>query len=217
MAKYGESYREFALEVIDECSSTAYPEDPSGTHNNVISAVVPVLEKQCGLTKDSAVIEFGAGKGQFLKALQDKIGLSSENITAINFVLEDACACNEKGYLSLAYDMHYAMPWDHSEVELVVLRHILEHSPFPLLILRRIYANINKGAFVYVEVPSPDSWANHEFNANHYSVMGAKMWASLFVKAGFSIKTNFDIDVPIPQPDGSILTDRYFGFILEVE
>lgn len=205
-------------EVISKCGSTAYSEPPTESHNAVITTVAAEIFKECHLNKKSYIVEIGAGHGQFLQKLHNLCKFRFKSVT-VNILEEDSYECSSKGFINVKKDMHdfteFGSNWLH-DADLVVMRHILEHSPFPFFILSNIYAILKKGSYVYVEVPAPDSWAEHEFNQNHYSVMGAKMWRSLFLKAGFTIKRDWNIQVGVPQPSGDTLTDTYFGFILEI-
>lgn len=204
--------------VIHDCSSTAYSEPPTDTHKAVICTVCSELVKECGLTDESRVLEIGAGHGQFLASLRGLL-LSTKKGIAVNVIHEDYLECLSNGFISVKSEMHDLIESKYTwfyDADLVVMRHILEHSPFPFFILRNLCGILKEGSYIYVEVPAPDSWANHESNPNHYSVMGANMWRSLFLKAGLTIKRDWNIQVPIPQPSGDILTDTYFGFILEV-
>jgi len=64
--------------------------------------------------------------------------------------------------------------------------------------------------YLYVEMPAPDTCCNHENNPNHYSVMGDRMWRSLFDKAGFTIRQCGVIGIEL-----EIGHDQYFWYILE--
>lgn len=205
-----------ADDLIFDSTKTAYSEEESATHSMVIKAVAPILIKECSISQNSLVCEIGAGPGILLSELK----LNSGCLTyAYNLLPEDIKECSKRVDYSWTGEMHEVVGSGYitEDYDLVVLRHILEHSPFPLLVLRNLCYTMKGGSYVYIEVPAPDTWANHESNPNHYSVMGANMWKSLFNKALFSrIVRDWTIQVPIPQPTGETLTDIYYGFILEV-
>jgi hypothetical protein len=65
---------------------------------------------------------------------------------------------------------------------------------------------------IYIEVPAPDCARQHEFNLNHYSILGQTQLAALLQRTGFNIdKFNtftFDVQYPadLSKPDGERLT-----------
>lgn len=94
-------------------------------------------------------------------------------------------------------------------IDLVWCRHTLEHSITPFGDLLAFFDVLTDDGGLYVEVPSPDTDCGHEFNPNHYSVMGDKMWKSLFDKAGFSVFDSGVIEFAL-----EIGKDQYFWYIL---
>ena len=80
-------------------------------------------------------------------------------------------------------DMH-AMPY-REEFDAVVAMHVLEHSPFPLLVLSLIHRALKPGGWLYVAVPRPCNKFCRKFG--HWSVMRAQMWNTLITGAGFEI------------------------------
>jgi len=72
------------------------------------------------------------------------------------------------------------------EFDAVVAMHVLEHSPFPLLVLRLIHRALKPGGWLYVAVPRPcDKFCSDGYG--HWSVMRATMWNTLLVGAGFRV------------------------------
>jgi len=88
---------------------------------------------------------------------------------------------------NLPDDMH-EMPY-RAEFDAVLAMHVLEHSPFPLYVLALINRALKPGGLLYVAVPRPcDKFCRVHYG--HWSVMRARMWATLIVGAGFSILRN---------------------------
>jgi len=200
--------------LIKECAKTAYAEKETSTHNNVIDSVAPVIVEVCGLGCHSLVLEIGAGSGPLSRKLND---LCSCSVITTNIVAEDCAAATSNGLFNYHHEMHGPIDF-LPEVEgpdLYIFRHVLEHSPCPMFILKQLYGTMKVGALIYIEVPLPDTPCHHEENPNHYSVLTASMWKNLAWKCGFVIRRDFYIDFGIPQADGSTVTDQYYSLILE--
>jgi SAM-dependent methyltransferase len=71
------------------------------------------------------------------------------------------------------------------EFDAVLAMHVLEHSPFPLLVLTLIRRALKPGGFLYVAVPRPCDKFCRKFG--HWSVMRARMWMTLIAGAGLKI------------------------------
>jgi len=81
-------------------------------------------------------------------------------------------------------DMHL-MEIDH-EYDGVYARHVLEHSPFPLLVMYNIHRAVRGGGWVVIVVPQPGS----EFVDNwvtHLADMSILQWTRIFSLAGFKV------------------------------
>jgi len=66
-----------------------------------------------------------------------------------------------------------------------------------------------------VEVPAPDTKRRHEANPNHYSVLGATMWAELFLRAGFVVEEQAVEEERLRDTrDAQIVEDRNLVFVL---
>lgn len=79
------------------------------------------------------------------------------------------------------YDMH---EFDIS-CEAVVIRHVLEHSPFPLLVLDRIYKSLKEQGYLIVIVPKPiKDWIVF---APHFTVFTDEGWRKLFKFCGYNL------------------------------
>jgi hypothetical protein len=67
---------------------------------------------------------------------------------------------------------------------------------------------------VYVEVPAPDCDRKHEFNPNHYSILGAQMWGALFQKAGFTITQANEQNLELFD-NGQKATEKNYMFVIQ--
>ena len=82
--------------------------------------------------------------------------------------------------------------------ELVWCRHVVEHSPFPLFTLCRLYElTADNGWCIMVSVVPP-----YMLTINgHYSVLSHEQWAAMIRQVGFTIKDL--VDRPF-EPNGII-------------
>lgn len=80
-------------------------------------------------------------------------------------------------------DMH-AMSYA-AEFDGALAMHVLEHSPFPLLVLRLIRRALVPGGFFYVAVPHVTrKWIKHPA---HFSVLDPRAWKRLLYDADFKV------------------------------
>lgn len=136
------------------------------------------------------VLDVGCGQGVALKRFK------SLNIKAIGITIgkEDYEICLKKGFDVKRMDQSF-LDFNNNQFDLVYARHVLEHSPFPLLTLFEFNRVLENNGLLYVEVP----WAEsiHTTNPNHYSMLGKMSWMHLFNKANFTIlnevKYNFNL------------------------
>jgi SAM-dependent methyltransferase len=93
-------------------------------------------------------------------------------------------------------------------VDFLFCRHSLEHSPYPIFTLMEYNRVLKQNGKLYIEMPAPDCPRAHEWNLNHYSILGRTQLAALLDRTGFGVDT-FDIltfDATFPkndnEPDG---------------
>lgn len=173
-----EKYRKQAL-------STVYSEpDTPEFHTPLIKGVVDLFLPLMELSTGSRIIDIGCGQGAFMEYMRQK---GFNDLLGVTLSPEDASACEQKGFLSLQCDFS-DLYVENNSVDLIWCRHALEHSPYPVFSLMEFNRVVKMGKYVYVEVPAPNlDDRNHEGNANHYSVLGDRMWVNLFQRTGFQI------------------------------
>ena len=189
-------------DLLHKLAATASHEPRTGTHDNLPKLVAPVALD--GFNEGSKVLDVGCGSGPFLELCRER-GIEAIGITVD---LVDLSACIGHGYKAHQMDMH-DLQFRDEEFGLVWARHSLEHSPFPLLALSEFKRVLAPGGRLYVEVPAPGTWCNHESNPNHYSIFTDKAWQWLFEKAGFDLVDLKFVDVVL---DGG--KDQYFSYLL---
>jgi ubiquinone/menaquinone biosynthesis C-methylase UbiE len=98
----------------------------------------------------------------------------------------DVDVCRAKGFEVHAMDQNF-MTFPDESFDVLWCRHVLERSVAPLFTLTEYRRLTKAGGLVYVEVPAPDTSAHHERRPNHYSVLSAGGWQSLFLRAGLHV------------------------------
>ena len=203
-----------------ECARAAYSETPEslGFHQKISHSawarVKPYLDPIGGKT----VLDVGCANGFALKMFEAD-GFRPENVTGITCSEADANEAWSRGVENVALlDMHEVRDLlaDSEYVEngfdLIWARHVVEHSPIPLFLLREFRAVMRPGTgLLYVEVPAPDTPCLHATNENHYSCFGREGWEGLFAKAGLATVDTWNFDVNV-EPG----LDHYFCWLLKV-
>ncbi len=115
-----------------------------------------ILSKARQIIPDaSRLLDFGAGKGQFLKIAK------SENWEGIG--IETATKRAEFGRKQYRVEILEGY-YSHGQIQagnfdLITLNHVLEHLPDPVGLLNRLLdANLAPGGICYIEVPRENSW-----------------------------------------------------------
>jgi len=92
-------------------------------------------------------------------------------------------------------DYHFwTAPWTY---DLVLCRHVLEHSPLPLLAMTKLYEFTADGGWCIAVTPLPPCNADYP---DHLSVMGRSAWISLARRVGFTVLDYAEA----PVGDGSL-------------
>ncbi len=174
--------------------STVYSEPEQGNfHTDLIPQMVDKFFKPLNIPVTASVLDIGCGQGTFMDVLS-KLGYV--DLIGITKSEDDARACYRKRYFTAQVDMS-DLPFESKSIDFIWCRHAIEHSPFPLFTLFEFNRVLKDNSKVYIEVPAPACVRKHEYNSNHYSILGEDMWCALFVKAGFEIsfKTTFDLNL----------------------
>lgn len=191
--------------------STVYSEPEEGNfHTELIPKMVEQFFKPLNLPVEAIILDIGCGQGTFMDEVAK---LDYPNRIGITKSGEDFDACNAKGHTTTHCDMS-DLPFNSEEIDFIWCRHALEHSPFPFFTLLEFNRILKDGGKVYVEVPAPDCVRKHEWNPNHYSVLGPEMWAALFVKAGFKVLQSVYFDLELQMPEGKV-PERNICFVIE--
>lgn len=177
------------LKFYNEWLYTAHihEEGDSQMHDVLTKQVVETYIDPMDLPKDANILDLGCGPGYFLDAMKER---GYTNLTGVTLSPGDQQTCRDKGHTIKGYDLSFLPQkegyYDES-VDFIFLRHALEHSPYPIFSLMEYNRVLKQGAKIYIEVPAPDCDRKHEFNLNHYSIMGSTQLGALLTRCGFNI------------------------------
>ena len=191
------------LKFYNEWLYTAHvhEEGNSQMHDVLTKQVVETYIDPMELPKDATILDLGCGPGYFLDAMKER---GYTNLTGVTLSPGDQQTCRDKGHTVKGYDLSFLPQkegyYDES-VDFIFLRHALEHSPYPIFSLMEYNRVLKQGAKIYIEVPAPDCDRKHEFNLNHYSIMGSTQLGALLTRCGFNIDkfNNLEFDASGPN------------------
>jgi SAM-dependent methyltransferase len=193
------------LKFYNEWLYTAhiYDEGDSKFHKDLTAQVVKTYIDPLELPKDAHILDLGCGPGYFLDEMKER---EYTNIHGVTLSPGDIAICEGKGHNIKKYDLSFLPQkegyYDES-VDFIFLRHALEHSPYPIFSLMEYNRVLKQGSKIYIEVPAPDCDRKHEFNLNHYSILGHNQLAALLQRTGFNIDSfnNLEFDLNIADPE----------------
>lgn len=195
------------LKFYNEWLYTAhiYDEGDSPFHKQLTSEVVTSYIDPLNLAKDAKILDLGCGPGYFLDEMKQR---GYTNLTGVTLSPGDVKLCEDKGHTIKRYDLSFIPQKDgyyDESVDFIFLRHALEHSPYPIFSLMEYNRILKQGGRIYIEVPAPDCDRMHEFNLNHYSILGQNQLAALLTRTGFNIEkfNNLEFDLSVPDKDGN--------------
>ena len=158
------------IEKYLERLKTQIYNEPRCEHHT--KASIEVVNEFCGDLIFDSVIELGCGNAPILDEMK-KMGKKTLGVTL---------GGETSDHEVLREDMHCATVAD-SSFDMVVARHVLEHSPMPLLLLMEMRRIAVKYALVVLPEPTRLSIDY----PNHYSVFRKRLWEKLFGLAGFKV------------------------------
>ena len=195
-----------------------YPEGESQFHKDLTKQIVEQVIDQIKIPKDAAILDLGCGPGYFLDEMKAR---EYTNVVGVTLSPEDIKLCESKGHTIKKYDLSFLPQKDgynDESVDFIFLRHALEHSLWPFISLMEYNRVLKQYGKIYIEVPAPDSDRKHEWNLNHYSILGKEQLIALLHRAGFDINLFNDIEFDLQigeNEDGTAMTARehYYSIV----
>ncbi len=158
---------------LAELTGDVYAQPPDPGHTEW---AVDVVQEYCTIPEGiNNVLDVGCGQGFLAQEFED-IGLHWTGVT----IGEDYEICKKKKLNVKNTDMSF-LPFRDDEFGLVFARHVLEHSPFPVITLME-WRRVCHGWLVLV-APGSDYWG--WAGKNHYSVMSLDQTLWLLKRAGW--------------------------------
>ena len=195
------------LKFYNEWLYTAhiYDEGDSEFHRKLTKQVIESYIDPMNLPKDAHILDLGCGPGYFLDEMKDR---EYTNVHGVTLSPGDIKICEDKGHVIKKYDLSFLPQKDgyyDESVDFIFIRHALEHSPYPIFSLMEYNRILKQGSKIYIEVPAPDGERKHEFNLNHYSILGHNQLAALLIRCGFNIDSfnNLEFELNVPNPENS--------------
>jgi SAM-dependent methyltransferase len=194
------------LKFYNEWLYTAhiYDEGDSQFHKELTTNIVTTYVDPLKLPKDAKIIDLGCGPGYFLDEMKKR---EYTDVTGVTLSPGDIALCEGKGHKIKKYDLSFLPQKDgytDESVDFIFLRHALEHSPYPIFSLMEYNRVLKQGGKIYIEVPAPDCERRHEWNLNHYSILGDQQLLALLNRTGFDINilNAIEFDLGIADPNG---------------
>jgi SAM-dependent methyltransferase len=198
------------LKFYNEWLYTAhiYDEGDSQMHKVLTERVTKQYIDPLNIPKDAKILDIGAGPGYFLDEMKAR---GYTNLVGVGLSPGDNKICEDKGHTIKKFDMSFLPQSEgyHDEsVDFIFLRHALEHSPYPIFTLMEYNRVLKQFGKIYIEVPAPDCDRKHEWNLNHYSILGQNQLGALLERTGFNIDKfeNLEFEVEINDPNSTAKT-----------
>lgn len=151
-----------------------YAQPPDHVHSGLTKQVI---ERWVSQLKVNSILDVGCGQGEAL-------GLLAQYARDVRGVTlgDDYEVCKQKGLAVEFADMSF-LPYEANEFDLIFARHVLEHSPMPLLTLMEWRRVSRKWLILVVPSLSAFQW----YGQNHYYVLLPQQWTGLIERAGWDI------------------------------
>ena len=206
------------LKFYNEWLYTAhiYDEGNSQMHENLTKEMITKYVDPLNLPKNANILDLGCGPGYFLDGMKER---EYTNVTGVTLSPGDIALCESKGHKIAKYDLSFIPQKDgyyDESVDFIFLRHALEHSPYPIFSLMEYNRVLKQGGKLYIEVPAPDCERKHEWNLNHYSILGEQQLAALLDRTGFAINKfeNFEFSLNTPNSEDEenpvLMKEKYY-------
>lgn len=211
------------LKFYNEWLYTAhiYDEGEAQFHQQLTTQMVESYIDPMDLPKDALIMDMGCGVGYFLDEMKTR---GYTNTVGVSLSPADIKAAKDKGHTVKEYDMSFIPQVDgfyDETVDFMFCRHSLEHSPYPILTLVEYNRLLKLKSKIYIEVPAPECDRKHEYNLNHYSILGESQWNALLIRTGFAVEKfntlDFTLEVPSdpsnPESERVTVNEKYYVIV----
>lgn len=208
------------LKLYNEWLYTAhiYDEGPSQFHEELTSKVVANYIDPLNLPKDAKILDLGCGPGYFLDEMKKR---EYTDVIGVTLSPGDVATCEGKGHTIKKYDLSFIPQKDgyyDESVDFIFCRQALEHSPYPIFTLMEYNRLLKQNSKMYIEVPAPDCDRRHEFNLNHYSVLGIQQLVALLDRCGFKVDKadvfEFDVSAPTENGERKDMREKFYCLVI---
>ena len=149
-----------------------YPQPPDPGHQAMLEQI---CHKWLSIVNPNSILDVGCGQGQAFPVLQEY----SSRVEGVTLG-SDAGVCRSEGYQVYNADMSF-LPYRDGEFDLIFARHVLEHSPMPLLTLME-WRRVSRQWLLLV-LPDPDHYGYE--GKNHYYVLSRPQLCNLLAVSGW--------------------------------
>jgi len=160
---------------LNELTSDVYAQPPDdATQGLIVQLAKSWLPKLHGL---GSILDVGCAQGQAIPVLRKYC----EHVVGVTLG-QDAMLASHAGHHVYLADMTF-LPFGPDEFKLLWCRHVLEHSPMPLLTLMEWHRVAEQWAIVIV----PSIEVHGYGRGQHYYTLLPEQWRVLFKRAGWHV------------------------------
>lgn len=161
---------------LTELLQDTYPQPPDPGHTAwAMQAVLSLCMSVKGI---KSVLDVGCGHG-FLAGAFHELGINWTGVV----IGEDYEACKNKGLKVHNMDMSF-LDFEDDSFDLIFARHVLEHSPMPIITLME-WRRVSRG-YLCLVAPAPHYWGVR--GKNHYSIVGKLILEWWLERSGWEIR-----------------------------
>jgi len=186
----------FFKECVESLTDDIYAQPPDEGHQEWAKEALEWLMTTVyldGVPIDARVLDVGCGQG-FMAPLFQRRGFYWEGVTIGEDYIEARKflqSQNTNPDLVHEADMTF-LPLDDDKYDLIFARHVLEHSPFPILTLMEWRRVAKKPGWLCIVAPAPHWWLSG--GRNHYSIVPLKNLEWWLRRSGWEPVHYFNFD-----------------------